>query len=99
MIAIGMAREHKLSGMDPAPITAEEIPEFRDAVGSAFHNDTSEHHLERMRKPLEPERTLVLRDDGRIVAATGIYTRRMSVPGGGVPRAGGAPGGGRGAPR
>jgi predicted acetyltransferase len=88
MIPIGMARQHKLSGMDPAPITAEEIPEFRDAVGSAFHNDTTDHHLERMRRTLEPERTLVLRDDGRIVAATGIYTRRMSVPGGDVPMAG-----------
>jgi predicted acetyltransferase len=88
MIPIGMAREHKLSGMDPAPITAEEIPEFRDAVGSAFHNDTTDHHLERMRRTLEPERTLVLRDDGRIVAATGIYTRRMSVPGGEIPMAG-----------
>jgi predicted acetyltransferase len=88
MIAIGMAGQHKLSAMDPAPITAEEISEFRDAVGSAFHNDTSEHHLERMRKTLELERTLVLRDDGRIVAATGNYTRRLSVPGGDVPLAG-----------
>ncbi len=75
--------------MEPAPITAEEIPEFRDAVGSAFHNDTSEHYIERMRKTLEPERTLVLRDDGKIVAATGIYTHRISVPGGGeIPLAG-----------
>jgi predicted acetyltransferase len=88
MIPIGMAGQHKLRRMDPAPITAEEIPEFRDAVGSAFHNDTSEHHLERMRKTLEPERTLVLRDNGRIVAGTGIYTRRLSVPGGDVPVAG-----------
>jgi predicted acetyltransferase len=88
MIAIGMAGQHKLSAMDPAPITAEEISEFRDAVGSAFHNDTSEHQLERMRKTLELERTLVLRDDGRIVAATGIDTRRLSVPGGDVPLAG-----------
>jgi predicted acetyltransferase len=88
MIPIGMAGEHKLTHVEPAPITAEEIPEFRAAVGSAFHNDTSEEQLERMRKTLEPERTLVLRDDGRIVAATGIYTRRMSVPGGEVPLAG-----------
>src|SRR3954451_9702890 len=88
MIPIGMARQHKLSGMEPAPITADEIPEFRDAVSSAFHNDTSEHHLERMRETLEPERTLVLRDDGRIVAATAIYTRRISVPGGEAPLAG-----------
>src|SRR3954454_4655146 len=90
MIPIGMASQHKLTEMEPAPITAEEIPEFRDAVGSAFHNDTSEHYVERMRKTLEPERTLVLRDDGKIVAATGIYTHRISVPGGSeVPLAGG----------
>jgi predicted acetyltransferase len=89
MIPIGMEREHKLSGVEePAPITADEIPEFRDAVGSAFHNDTSEHHLERLRSVLEPERTLVLRDGERIVAATGIYTRRITVPGGDVPVAG-----------
>jgi predicted acetyltransferase len=88
MIPIGIAGQHKLRPMEPAPITAEEIAEFRDAVGSAFHNDTSEHHLERLRKTLEPERTLVLRDNGRIVAATGIYTRRLSVPGGEVPVAG-----------
>jgi predicted acetyltransferase len=88
MIPIGMAEQHKLRHVEPAPITAEEIPEFRDAVGSAFHNDTSEHHLERIRKTLEPERTLVLRDNGRIVAATGIYTHRISVPGGEVPLAG-----------
>ena len=74
--------------MKPAPITAEELPAFRDAVGSAFHNDTTEHHLERLRKVIEPERTLVLRDGGKIVAATGIYTRRLSVPGGEVPLAG-----------
>src|SRR5919108_658545 len=88
MIPIGMAGQHKLRDVEPAPITAEEIPEFRDTVGAAFHNDTSEHHLERIRKTLEPERTLVLRDNGKIVAATGIYTRRISVPGGEVPVAG-----------
>ena len=74
--------------MEPAPITAEEIPEFREAVQSAFHHDPAPHHLEMMRKVLEPERTLVLRDGERIVAATAIYTRRLSVPGGDVPVAG-----------
>jgi predicted acetyltransferase len=88
MIPIGMAGEHKLTGMEPAPITAEEIPAFRDAVQSAFHHDASPHHLELMHKILEPERTLVLRDGERIVAATAIYSRRISVPGGDVPVAG-----------
>src|SRR6476661_10694049 len=88
MIPIAMARQHKLSGVEPAPITADEIADFRDAVGAAFHHDISEPDLERLRSVLEPERTLVLRDDGRIVAATAIYTRRLSVPGGEVPVAG-----------
>jgi predicted acetyltransferase len=88
MIPIGMTGELKLSGVDPAPITADEIVEFRDAVGSAFHNDTSDAYLARLRMVLDPERTLVLRDGGRIVAATGIYTRRIAVPGGEVPLAG-----------
>jgi predicted acetyltransferase len=88
MIPIGMAEQHKLRGVEPAPITAEEIPAFRNAVAAAFHNDTSPHHMEWMRRVIEPERTLVLRDDGKIVAATGIYTRRISVPGGEVPVAG-----------
>jgi len=74
--------------VEPAPITADEIADFRGAVGAAFHHDTSEQDLERLRTVLEPERTLVLRDDGRIVAATAIYTRRLSVPGGEVPVAG-----------
>src|SRR4051812_13657209 len=88
MIPIDMAPEHKLSGAEPAPIAADELAEFRDTVSSAFHNDTSEHHLEMLRKLIEPERTLVLRDGERIVAATGIYSRRIAVPGGEVPFAG-----------
>src|SRR4051812_4102661 len=88
MIPIGMAREHKLSGVEPAPITADEIADFREAVGAAFHNDTSENQLARLRAVLDPERTLALRDRGQIVAAAAIYTRRISVPGGDVPVAG-----------
>jgi predicted acetyltransferase len=88
MIPIRMAREHKLSAMDPAPITAEEIPAFRDAVSAAFHHDGSEHQLEINRRTIEPHRTLVLRDGERIVAGTSIYSRRLSIPGGEVPVAG-----------
>src|SRR4051812_5054424 len=88
MIPIDMAPEHKLSGAEPAPIAADELAEFRDTVSSAFHNDTSEHHLETLRKLMDPERTLVLRDGERIVAATAIYSRRIAVPGGEGPFAG-----------
>jgi predicted acetyltransferase len=79
---------HKLKGVEPAPISYDEIPAYVEATYSAFHNDVAPHHLERWQRVLEPERTLVLRDRGRIVAGTGIFTRRMTVPGGEVPLAG-----------
>jgi predicted acetyltransferase len=88
MIPIAMAREHKLTGVEPAAITADEIPAFRDAVSAAFHGDNTDRYVERLRKVLEPERTLVLRDGERILAGTSIYTRRLTVPGGDVPVAG-----------
>ena len=79
---------HKLPSMEPAPITADEIPDYVEAAYSAFHNEVSPHHHERWQKVLEPERTLVLRDGGRIVAGTGIFSRRLTVPGGETPVAG-----------
>src|SRR5919108_2457543 len=79
---------HKLPGVDPAPVTPDEIPAFVESVFAAFHNDVSEHEMERWTRVLEPERTLVLRDRGRIVAGTGIFSRHLTVPGGEVPVAG-----------
>ena len=74
--------------MEPAPISRDEIPEYVATTYAAFHNDVSDHHRERWQRVLEPERTLVLRDRGRIVAGTGIFSRRLTVPGGEVPLAG-----------
>jgi predicted acetyltransferase len=79
---------HKLPGVEPAPITADEIPDFVEATYSAFHNDVAPHQLERWRRVLEPERTLALRDRGRIVAGGGIFSRRLTIPGGETPVAG-----------
>jgi predicted acetyltransferase len=79
---------HKLTGVEPTPITADEIPAFTEAVEGAFHYEPSGDEVERLRKKLEPERSLVIRDGERIVAATSIYTRRMTVPGGERPVAG-----------
>lgn len=78
---------HKLAGVEPAPITADEIPDFVEATYSAFHNDVAPHHLERWTRVLEPERTLAVRDRGRIVAGGGIFSRRLTVPGGETPAA------------
>jgi predicted acetyltransferase len=90
MIAVGMAREYppKLPPVEPAPVSRDELPALVEASYSAFHNEVPDHHRERWQNVLEPERTLVLRDRGRIVAGTGIFSRRLTVPGGEVPAAG-----------
>ena len=69
-------------------MSRDEIPAYVEAASSAFHNDASEEVHERWQRVLEPERTLVVRDRGRIVAGTGIFSRRLTVPGGEVPVAG-----------
>src|SRR5215217_507638 len=83
MIPIGMAGEHKVE-----TITPDDIPAFVAAVESAFHEDPGDDDVERITKKLEVDRTLVIRDGGKIVAGTSIYSRRMTVPGGEMPIAG-----------
>jgi predicted acetyltransferase len=75
--------------VDPSPIHPGELGELLLNVDSAFHRTVSpDGRLERMAKILEPARTLVIRDHGRIVASTGIYSRNLTVPGAVVPVAG-----------
>jgi predicted acetyltransferase len=74
--------------VDPAPISADEVPAFVTSVFGAFHHVVPPEEVEHRGKNIEPERTLVLRDGGRIVAATGIFTREITVPGAVVPLAG-----------
>ena len=71
MIPIGMAGQHKLTAMEPAPITADEIPAVPRGGRVGVPRRPGAAPLERMRKMLEPERTLVLRDGERIVAGDG----------------------------
>jgi predicted acetyltransferase len=79
---------HKLTGVEPAPISPDEVPAYVEAAYSAFHVDVQPHLHERWKRVLEPERILVLRDRGQIVAGTGIFSRRMTIPGGEAPVAG-----------
>ncbi len=79
---------HKLLAVDPSPIRPDEIGALLENVDSAFHRTLSDDgRVERMAKILEPARTLVLRDGGRIVASAGIYSRSITVPGAVVPLA------------
>ena len=73
--------------MDPKPVSRDEVREFASSVWRAFHGEMKEVDLDRWERVLEPERTLAIRDRGRIVAGTGIFSRRLAVPGGVVPAA------------
>jgi len=69
----------------PAPVAADEVPDLATTVQAAFHHAATPEEAERRARRIEPERTLALRDGGRIVAATAIYSRRVTVPGAEVP--------------
>jgi predicted acetyltransferase len=66
-------------------VTAEELPAFLRAVREAFHEELPDADLALLRRVVEPDRALAVRDAGRIVATAGIYSRRLTVPGGELP--------------
>jgi predicted acetyltransferase len=78
----------KLAGVEPAPVTADEVPAFLETVHSAYHHDLTPDNVANYRRVVEPARTLALRDGDRIVAGTAIYSRRLTIPGGEAPMAG-----------
>ena len=71
--------------MEPAPIAADEVPAFMRAVEAAFHADVPPEDMALLLRIIEPERTLALRDGGRIVAGAAIYSRHLTVPGAVLP--------------
>ena len=71
----------------PSPVGADEYHAFVAALREAFHSDLDEDEA-RLERPLfEPERTLAIRDGGRIVATAAVFSRELTVPGGPVPAA------------
>jgi len=69
-------------------IEPDEVPEFHQTLARAFHTEWPPEAIENAARVTEPARSLVVRDGGRMVASTGSYGRRLSVPGGEVPLAG-----------
>jgi predicted acetyltransferase len=74
--------------MEIETIEAGELEAVLAALAAAFLEDLDEDELSLDKKVLEPERTLVARDGGRIVASAGVVTRELTVPGGPIPVAG-----------
>jgi len=71
--------------MQLRPAKREEFDDFSRAAMSAFHREYTESDRDRYEHIDEPERSLAWFDDGRIVATTMTFTRRITVPGGEVP--------------
>lgn len=72
----------------PGPVAPDELEAFAASVAAAFHDEMSDAQLERIRPIHEHERALAIRDEGRIVATTTIWTTAVTAPGGPVPMAG-----------
>ena len=70
------------------PIEAGEERQFIEAALNAFLDDLHEEDAALWARMLEPERTLVARADGAIVANSALITMRLAIPGGVVPMAG-----------
>jgi predicted acetyltransferase len=74
--------------MEIETIEPGELDAVLHALSAAFLADPDEDEAAVDKQVLEPERTLVARDGGRIVASAGAVTRELTVPGGPVPVAG-----------
>jgi predicted acetyltransferase len=76
------------SAPQPGPVAPEELEAFAAGVAAAFHDEMTEAQLARIRPVHEHDRALAIRDEGRIVATTTIWTTAVTAPGGPVPMAG-----------
>ena len=74
--------------MELEPLGPDEAPAVLAALAAAFLKDVDEEEVALDAKVLEPERTLVARDGGRIVASAGVLQRELTVPGGTLPEIG-----------
>ncbi|HTE62069.1 MAG TPA: GNAT family N-acetyltransferase [Solirubrobacteraceae bacterium] len=67
--------------MELRPATPEESEQFSVAAMSAFHLEPSDADRARYGRIEEMDRSLAWFDDGRIVATTAAFTRKLTVPG------------------
>ncbi|MGY2084242.1 GNAT family N-acetyltransferase [Blastococcus sp. SYSU DS0539] len=66
------------------PISADEWPAFTRAMHTVFGDPLTGPYTDTVPPVAELDRSLALVDEGRIVATSGVYSLRMSVPGGAV---------------
>jgi predicted acetyltransferase len=68
--------------MELDQLAAGETPAVLAVVAGAFLKDVDEEEAALDAQVIEPERTLVAREDGRIVACAAVLSRELTVPGG-----------------
>lgn len=73
---------------DIRPISVDEFPEFFTVIVEAFGDEVRDDELESELSVFEPERSLAVFDEGRIVGTTAIFSRELTVPGATTPVAG-----------
>jgi len=71
--------------MELQPVAPDEVQDVLAALAAAFLKDVDEEEVALDARVIEPERTLVGRDGGRIVASAAVLTRALTVPGGTLP--------------
>ena len=63
------------------PVALDEYPAFVHTTGNAFSYHVTDEEIERDRKSFEPERSLALFDNGRMVATAGAFSFELTLPG------------------
>jgi predicted acetyltransferase len=69
------------------PISGDEFPQFYTVVAEAFGDEVRDAEVEIEGSVFEPERSLAVFDDDRIVGTAAIFSRELTVPGSTTPAA------------
>jgi predicted acetyltransferase len=77
-----------VTDLETRPIEPAELPGFFRTLVETFGYDVRDDDRERFSAVFEPERSLAVLDAGDVVGTAGVYTRRMTLPGGPRPVAG-----------
>lgn len=76
------------TGLDVRPISADEFPEFFKVIVEAFGDQVRDDERQIELLVFEPERSLAVFEEGRMVGTTAIFSRELTVPGAVTPVAG-----------
>jgi predicted acetyltransferase len=69
------------------PARAEDYPAISRLMNTVFHSPPDEESTDPWRAVFEPDRSLMIEEDGALVAHAGAFSRDLSVPGGTLPAA------------